>query len=173
MLTFKQFLTEASTIDNLEQNVRGSFPDTKKRHKDVNNVTITKVVFKPEGYNLIVDGTSRSNATGTIHTQRIYFTDVNYVPVGTPNSVPLEGTDTAVETIRSGDSNVQVACDCMDFRFRFAGFNKGDNSLAGIAPPPYQRKTTTRPPVNPSRVPGACKHILKLNQYLQQNHIVI
>jgi hypothetical protein len=174
MITFKQFLAEDSTIDTLEQNVRMAFPDTKKRQKDVNNVTITKVIFKPEGYNLIVDGASRSNNTGTVHSQRIYFTNVKYVPVGTPNSAPLEGLDTAVETIKTASLTVQVACDCMDFRFRFANYNKADNSLAGIAPPPYQRVAgSTRPEVNPSHTPGACKHILKLAQHLQQKKIVI
>jgi hypothetical protein len=173
MKTFKQYLNEDSTIDKLEQNIRVAFPDTKKRQKDINSVTVTKVTFKPEGYNLIVDGMTRSNNTGSVHTPRLYFSGVKYVPVGTPNSAALEGTETAVEPIQSGSLTVQVACDCMDFRFRFAGFNKGDNSLAGIAPPPYQRKTTTRPEVNPARVPGVCKHILKLAQYLQQKRIVI
>jgi DNA gyrase subunit B len=50
-----------------------------------------------------------------------------------------------------------VYCSCMDFRFRWSWYLKKVGSLAaGRKPIPYTRKTTTRPSVNPLKVPGMC-----------------
>lgn len=68
---------------------------------------------------------------------------------------------------KSNSVDVRVRCGCEDFRWRFAYYNSGDNSLYGDPPDPYVRKTD-RPPVNPSNTPGVCKHIMKLKKELER-----
>lgn len=63
--------------------------------------------------------------------------------------------------------DVKVNCTCEDFRWRFASFNFKDDSLFGNPPPAYASKTD-RPPVNPSKTPGVCKHLLKLKKELER-----
>ena len=62
--------------------------------------------------------------------------------------------------------DVKVSCTCEDFRWRFANYNFKDNSLFGDAPQAYVKKTN-RPPVNPNKTPGVCKHLLRLKKELE------
>lgn len=68
---------------------------------------------------------------------------------------------------RSNSLDVQVGCTCQDFRWRFAYYNSGDGSLVGDPPDPYVRKTD-RPPVNPNKTPGVCKHLMRLKKELER-----
>lgn len=63
--------------------------------------------------------------------------------------------------------DVKVRCTCKDFRWRFAYYNSGDDSLYGNPPPPYISQTD-RPPANPSNTPGVCKHLMKLKKELEK-----
>jgi hypothetical protein len=59
----------------------------------------------------------------------------------------------------------------MDFYWRFATWNNRDDALIGNPPPRY-RKKTDRPPVNPQKVSGACKHIMKLIVILKNDGVI-
>ena len=63
--------------------------------------------------------------------------------------------------------DVKVSCNCKDFRWRFAYYNSGDDSLYGNPPDPYVSQTD-RPPANPSKTPGVCKHLIKLKNELER-----
>ncbi len=64
----------------------------------------------------------------------------------------------------------KVSCKCMDFYMRFAGLNQHDGSLYGIPPTPYIPKgNTNRPPANPSKKPGICKHIIAMVLELERD----
>ena len=76
-----------------------------------------------------------------------------------------------IQPIPLNGSNVRVRCNCLDFYYRFAAWNAGDNSLQGRPAPPYNPKGE-RPPVNPTRVPGVCKHVIKVVDRLKQGRIV-
>jgi hypothetical protein len=175
MITFKEFLAEISTIPQLDMKARQAFPHTKKRHNDVGSVipqpdmTMTPNVPKNE---LTIDSRTRSSNTGDMHIQRVILYKVNFVQPGQGTQLP--NSEAAIEPVQLNSETSRVACDCMDFRFRFANNNAKDNSLAGNPPPAYHRVPgSNRPPANPSNLPGMCKHLMAVVQNLKRQKIVI
>jgi len=64
-----------------------------------------------------------------------------------------------------------VFCSCADFRFRWEWYLKKVGSLAsGRKARPYTRKTDTRPPANPNRSPGFCKHLYQLTLLIKATY---
>ena len=68
---------------------------------------------------------------------------------------------------------VSVNCDCQEFRFSWAEYNKKQKALIGGKVKPYTRKTTTRPDRNPLHTPGVCKHIFALLKALESEGLLI
>jgi len=68
---------------------------------------------------------------------------------------------------------VRVRCSCKDFFFTFALWNFRKNALFGVKPRSYTRKTTTRPPRNPKKIPGLCKHLVNASLWLRRKGYVI
>ena len=65
-------------------------------------------------------------------------------------------------------NNCKVRCTCKDFMWTFNYYNKKEKSLRGSVREPYTKKSS-RPPRNPGKVPGLCKHLLAL--YIKLEHI--
>lgn len=175
MLTFKQWLVEASTIPQLDAKARQAFPNTRKRQNDVGSVTVLPgIVYAPNvpKNELTIDTRTRSRS-GNAHTQRIILYRVQFGQNGEPNLVPLPDQEVGVQPIKLTAETSRVACSCMDFRFRFAPHNHQDDSLAGDPPPQYQKVPgSNRPEANPSNLPGICKHLMRVVQHLKQQRIV-
>lgn len=176
MLTFKQWLLETSTIPQLDAKARQAFPHTKKRHRDVNSVVpLPGTVFVPNvpDGELTINSRTRSSNSGNAHVQQIILYNVEYAEPDTPGSTQLPDTEVAIKPYRLTADTSRVACDCMDFRFRFANHNHNDDSLAGNPPPAYQRVPgSNRPEANPSHLPGMCKHLMRVVMDLRQKGIV-
>lgn len=83
-----------------------------------------------------------------------------------------ENKEYFIAPISYNNTKVLVRCSCPDFRHTFAYYVKDQlKALAFGALAPYVRKTTTRPPRNPNHIPGLCKHLLALNNYLANNNL--
>lgn len=176
MITFKQFLAEVSTIPQLDMKARSAFPHTKKRQNDVGSVNVlpqvTYIPNVPDG-ELTINTRTSSSRSGNIHVQRIILYKVQFAQPGEGNATQLPDSEVAIQPVKLNAETARVACDCMDFRFRFATNNDRDDSLAGNAPPAYQRVPgSNRPEANPSHLPGMCKHIMRVVQDLKQKRIV-
>ena len=168
-------LNEVSTAPDLVQNIERAFPNTRKRQHATNEVTISNVQYIPYIGTKLLHVKSSSMSNGHQYAQALQFVRVNFESEDTDSNSTFkasDGTDYHIQPLDLSDINVKVRCSCLDFRFRFADYNSQDKSLVGRAPPLYQRKTTTRPPVNPTGVPGMCKHLLKLVDMLQQYGLV-
>ena len=78
------------------------------------------------------------------------------------NDFPITiGKHSHIKPMSTSSSIVKVRCDCHDFRWRFAYYNFQNGALYGATPPPYTPVAgSTRGPVNPRHLPGACKHIM-------------
>lgn len=156
-----QFLAEDSTFNQLLGNIETNFDTTKRQH-DVNSAVVGAIKYVPYVQDRILQVNSDVRGTSGNYHVVVQFLNVNFQP--TPENgvsfTAVDGTQYTVQPISLEATNVKVNCSCMDFYFRFAMWNFNNDSLAGAMPQPYQRKTTTRPPVNPSRVPGVCKHII-------------
>lgn len=169
-----QQLDERSTVPDLEDNIVRGFPETKKRQHVVNQVTSNNIQYTPYiGMNTLhVKSTSSSN--GHNYQQALQFNGVKFESADTPDNstfAAADGTDYHIQPLDLSNHNCKVRCNCLDFHFRFSTFNSGDQSLVGRPPPLYQRKTN-RPPVNPTQVPGMCKHLLSLVQALQSAGVI-
>lgn len=64
-------------------------------------------------------------------------------------------------------------CTCADYFYRFAWYNYYNaHCLYGPAPRAYQKKTN-RPPQNPRKLPGICKHIINAWQILANSGLTV
>ena len=168
-------LIEASTVDNLDDNIHRGFPDTKKRQHDAPSVQLSNISYVNYPFNKALKVDSIARGENGNYKQSILFSDVIFETIANDSNVTISCSGKLVHLlpIQLSDSNVKVSCNCLDFHHRFAYFNHDDESLYGQKPDPYVRKTTTRPPANPMKVPGMCKHLIKLVDTLQKRNIVI
>lgn len=167
-------LNEVSNVTQLQQNIEVGFPATKKRQHATGEVTVQGVEYIAYRGMKMLHIRSTTTSNGNAYRQSMQFMRVEFFDSDGPDVVTFKGTDGIsyhIKPIALSVHNTKVKCNCMDFHHRFAHYNSQDKSLVGRPPPPYQRKTN-RPPVNPDRVPGMCKHLLKLVQTLQQYGIV-
>lgn len=177
MLTFKQWLNEVSTIPQLDMKARSAFPHTKKRQNDVGSANVLpQATYIPDTTKgeLTINTRTNSSRSGNVHVQRIILYKVQFANPGEGNATQLPDTNIAVHPIKLNADTARVACDCMDFRFRFADNNNKDDSLAGEAPPAYQRVPgSNRGPANPTPLPGMCKHLYAVVNQLKRSRVVI
>lgn len=69
------------------------------------------------------------------------------------------------------DNEIQVRCSCNSYRFRFDQANRRVKAGTGARFPMYVRRSN-RKPNNPRMIPGACKHVIELLDYLQKNNFI-
>jgi hypothetical protein len=169
-----QALAEESTPQELTRNIAIGFPKTKKRQHATQSVSVAQVKFTP----YVKDKTLRVSAvatnSGNQYTPTILFNEVTFEPEDTSTNTTFIASNREEYNIRPislKDHTVKLRCNCLDFHHRFAVWNFQDDSLYGKKPPTYIPKTN-RPPVNPLRVPGLCKHLLKLIRQLKTVKIV-
>jgi len=168
-------INEASVRD-LETNIQRGFPNTTKRQYAVGPVQIPIVKLTPyvPSKSLFIE--AQANSNGRRYSPEILFDSVDYEQEETQTNVTFTGSDNneynMTQAVPLTGNQVKVRCNCLDFHYRFALQNARDGSLYGPPPPNYQRKTETRPPVNPMKVPGMCKHLLKLVDELQKSKMV-
>lgn len=170
-----QQLSEDSTEDQLDTNIRAAWPNTTKRQNATNEVVINNIQYIPYIGTKFLHVKSTSQSNGHAYHQAMQFMKVVFEPEDTEENVTdiaTDGTEFHCQPIELANHNCKVRCSCLDFYYRFAFHNSGDNSIVGRAPPLYHRKTTNRPPANPSAVPGLCKHLLKLVEILQGSGLV-
>lgn len=175
MEPIKGLILEISTVDQLDDNIHRGFPDTSKRQHVALSVPIRDINYVDYPANNALKAVSVCEGKGGEYKQAILFRDVTFSPVQNDNTVTISASGKLIHIIpiTLADHTVEVKCDCLDFRHRFAHYNNQDNSLYGQPPEQYVRKTTTRPPANPLGVSGMCKHLLKLLDTLQKRDVVI
>lgn len=169
-----QQLNEVSTAPKLRQNVVTAFPNTRKRHNATGEVAVNTMVYVPYIGTKLLHIKAVTASNGHQYQQSLQFVNVVFESVDTDENVTFTGSDGIeyhMQPVDLAKNNVKVRCTCLDFYHRFANYNSQDKSLVGKAPPVYIKKTD-RPPVNPTRVPGMCKHLLKLVEELQRTGMV-
>lgn len=170
-----QMLNEVSTYPKLNTNIERGFPNTTKRQHATQPVVVTNISYVPylRNKSLQLAGNARSN--GRVYSPTIQFLNVEYQNTDLDTNVTFtatNGQEYHCSQIVLANNNVKVRCNCLDFYYRFAFYNKTDGSLFGRSPRPYIRKTNTRPPANPDKVPGVCKHVIKLLQALEHAKLI-
>lgn len=163
-----------TSLPNLVAQTNLTFPDTDARLNSPNDAKLSNVRFVPSGKNLVV----KADATGLSNRYQVAMELVDVNPSGSNGTSPNvefihRGKKYTVDPISADQTDVKVACTCLDFRFRFAYYNNNDGSLYGNPPPPYVKSPgSIKGPANPKRTPGVCKHILALFQHLQHMGVI-
>lgn len=86
------------------------------------------------------------------------------------------GSNHIVEKPRGTLNSVEVRCTCESYRFTYAYANRRNRALFPPDFPIYVRKTPVRggrPRRNPYKIPGLCKHLVLVAEYLVDNDYVI
>lgn len=99
----------------------------------------------------------------------VQFIDENDATAISFNAV--DGEEYFIKPFVLNTDNAKVHCMCLDFYYTFSAWNDRDDSLQGKSPKPYVKKTD-RPPRNPPKVPGMCKHLIKLTDVLKSKGLI-
>lgn len=167
---------EERTAGELERNTMNFVPPASPsaRQHIVNSVQVQKVEFAPNRQDGILTVRVIVNSNGHKYEPSLQFDKVIYDDGDQSDNTTFKGTDNReyhIVPIELAKHNAKVRCNCLDFYYRFAPQNNTDQSLLGNPPPPYQKKTV-RPAVNPQKVPGVCKHLLRAIQALRSVNVV-
>jgi len=166
-------LEERSSYQELERKTISAFPHTRKRQHATQPIQIVRTDFTPYlgTRNLLVRAQARSGTFNNVYYKpMLFFNEIQYEDQNTNQNVTFKATtgeDVSMQPINLSDNVVRVRCDCLDFYFRFAPWNFSNDDIYGPKPKPYVRKTNTYPPVNPTRSPGICKHVMKLTHAIR------
>lgn len=171
----EDYLIEVSTALELQRNIEKAFPKTTKRQYATQPVRVISIEYVPYvGVKMIHIKSSTITNGRNRYDQAIQFNEVDYNKPDDPNNITIMGTDGEPYTLvrpTLRDNPIKVRCNCLDFYYRMAAWNYTDKSIVGRAPKPYKKKTN-RPPVNPLKLPGMCKHLLKVLEALEGNGFI-
>lgn len=167
----KQLLLELSYFDLEGRTNTIMGPDRKQKAGTVNLQNLTFIPMVANG-NLKIGANTTSN-NGHDYWTTILIDNVQYLDEEEPNCYTFEGSDNSEYYIQriTKNSNIKVNCSCLDFHYRFSVWDNRFKALDGNPPPPYVRKTQTRPSVNPMQSPGLCKHIIGLMDDLRSQNL--
>lgn len=170
-----QLLMELTYNQLLSQTKRGQTIKDSPRESNANKVQVQEVNLIPSLQNKSLTVKARTRTSDKFYETIIVFSGVQFFDEGGHGRQEIQATDGStyfIDPIRPYKSNVKVRCTCLDFYFRFSVWDQRDDALTGEPPQPYQRKSDAYPPVNPQKLSGVCKHIMKLTNYLKQQRII-
>jgi hypothetical protein len=156
------------SLNQLDSNTSSSFPNSSGRHNAVDEVRVVKKSFLKIDVDKLKAIATVQGSEGQSYQCTCIFNKVNFVDQTAPDAVSVG--DSYVQKI-SNLSDTQVKCTCKDFYWTFAWFNSANSALDGKPPKPY-RATGLRPPRNQPKVPGICKHLMKLRNELIADGII-
>lgn len=150
-----------------------AFPKTSRRQYSTHTVRVERVEWVPfRGLGtLFVKGLCLNE--GRKNECVVVFKGVSYRDKEGGGSVSVAssaGAAVHVMPLSLEESEVLVRCSCADFRWRFAHWNREDQSLFGR--PPRKYEALMRPgSSNPEGRAGACKHLMKMAKILGESGV--
>ena len=172
-MDFKKWFVE-STLDDLYQSAVDAFPHTTKRQHATHTIKITKLLWRPyKGMNtLFIRGLAQNE--GREYNPMVLFKKVKYHEASDPGTIHLQ-TDVGeydLEPILFDAQDALLRCNCSDFYWRFNYYDHLDKSLYGRKRAKYE---ALRDPgsANPMKMPGMCKHLMKMMQALGNSGILV
>jgi len=172
-MDFEQWLIESSLTELYKSTVE-AFPTTTRRQHSTNTIKITHLEWVPwiGMKTLFVKGLAQNE--GKEYSPIILFKKVNYLIEATKNTKTLidnTGKKHIIEQLSLEDQDVLVRCPCKDFFYRFNYYNHIDKSLYGHKRKKYE--AVYRPgSANYKKLPGLCKHLVKLAHVLDESGII-
>jgi hypothetical protein len=167
---------DEKSFTGLQQSTIRFQPPTKKRQYATGPIKIAQMQLIPAVPSRILKVEAVAQSEQKTYDPVLQFSQIDFDEEDTDQNVTFMGSDGEqyhIVPISLMKQNVQVKCTCLDFFYRFASYNFVDGSLYGQKPPPYRRKTMTRPPANILKIPGLCKHLIKTGEALKQSGLVV
>lgn len=175
MKAYDKLLIERSSYEKLDHNTTNPANfSTKKRQYAVDPIDVLSMKLTPFVGTKTLMCRFECKSEQKIYDTVIQFTNVIYEEEDTRDNVTFLASDKQkyhIQPINLAEGSVTVRCTCLDFYYRFSHYDSKDKALFGRPPKPYVKKTD-RPPVNPNRVSGICKHIMASIRELRQTRIV-
>lgn len=172
-IEIEDLLFETSTTHQLKSNTKVFFGP--ERERKAASIQVTNVEYVPAVGEGILTVKAKARGSKEDYDLTMQFSRVKFVQdENTQHAIalPVTGQDQMyIMPLKARENDVQVRCTCLDFYWRFAMHNNKDDSLLGQPPQPYVKKTN-RPPLNPDKIPGTCKHLDKLTQYITMERIL-
>lgn len=157
------------TLDQLVRNTETAFPATNARQHNVDQVAVKQIELMPAEGKLLAKGTVRGSQ-GKDYQVAIQFEDVEYNPETDGVTFVSNGNEYTITPIQKSSTDVKVACNCLDFRWRFAQYNDAKQALFGPKPSLYAKvPNSNRGAANPTNSPGVCKHLLDFTDSLNDS----
>jgi hypothetical protein len=165
MFSFKNFLLYEETYANLKKAVLTFTPKTKKRQFAVDPLKVIDMrILAYPGTKVLTFICIVLSDSGKEYKVTMSFQGIEYVDKKTAGSVTFKASDKkdySIMPIVSDKHDIRLRCQCKDFYFRFGWYTHRDKAIYGPRPTPYKRKTDYWPSVNPNKVSGFCKHVIK------------
>lgn len=160
-----------SSLTHLYDNTVRAFPHTKKRQYATQPLEIVEVRFTPYlgVKTLYVKGLVRNE--NQHYDSIILFKAVEYKERAPVHIRGVEGKVYHLEPL-TFEHDVLVRCNCGDHYWRFRHYNYLDRSLFGRDRKKYEAIHAPGS-ANPLKLPGLCKHLIKLAEVLHNSNILI
>lgn len=155
------------SLSNLKNNVTRGFG--REREQRANKIKVTNYEAIPSVSSREMLFKARIVGEEGNYQVQVRFTNTKFsdtIQPGFAEVTAMDGQTYFVKQYTLSQTQCKVNCNCLDFHYRFAVWNNNKKSLEGNPPPPYI-KVTDRPPVNPNKLPGVCKHIMKFMTFLK------
>ena len=168
-------LNEAS-FNTLQRGGQNGVPGTADRKSNSDRVQIYNLTYipAPADASLTIKAKAKTKNASVYDVVVKFDSNVNYVEKDNmPNVsfIAVDGKDYFIRAPFAHKTNIKVKCSCLDFYYRFSVWNDQKNALVEPGPEPY-RKKTDRPPVNPNKVAGVCKHLMKFIEVLKVEGVI-
>lgn len=160
------------SLSNMKNNVSREFGQEREQRSNRIQVSNYNVIPSVSDRTLLIK--SRIVGEDAKYEVQIRFTNVFFSDEARPGYVQvkaMDGRDYYIKQFTASQTQAKVKCTCLDFHYRFSVWNHGRKALEGDPPKPYVKKTDSAP-VNPNKVPGSCKHIMKMVNFLKGEQIV-
>lgn len=167
-------IIEELTISDLNANTIKFPKKSRARELKTHLVNVQGLKLTPfqESNELWVTSNTQSSGQPNHYKTEIIFKDVSFID-DNEEGVTFTGSDNAQHKIKpllARNNDCEVSCECLDYKFRMQSANFSKD--AGIFPPEPYVKKSTRPPVNPQKIPFLCKHLLSMINQLTQRRIL-
>lgn len=157
------------SFDQLSRSAETAFPGTTARQHNVDQVAVKHIELLPAEGKLLAKGVVRGSQ-GKEYQVAIQFEDVEYNPEEGGVTFVSNGKEYSITPLKQPNTNVKVACTCLDFRWRFAQYNDANQALFGPKPALYAKvPNSKRGAANPTHSPGVCKHLMDFASGLDES----
>lgn len=156
-----------TTLNSLYKKTIEAFPLTTKRQYATDPVSVDNIKWLPffGAKTLFLKAIVRNE--NKEYESIILFKNIKYEEKEGKNISLIKtstGQDIFIERINPSQNNVLVRCNCPDFSYRFNYYNSLDKSLFGKKRKKYKGSNLWN--ANPKKMPGFCKHLIKITKIL-------